>query len=55
MTKRSVATASKVQTRDSEVKLVTKTVKIPKLTEASLTELRALPSLNADVSEQLSA
>ena len=55
MTKRSVAKPSKVKTRDSEAKLSTKTVKFPKPAEASLTELRALPSLNAEVSEQLSA
>ena len=55
VTKRSVAKPSKVKTRDSEAKLSTKTVKFPKPAEASLTELRALPSLNAEVSEQLSA
>ena len=57
VTKRSVAKPSKVKTRsrDSEAKLPTKTVKFPKPAEASLTELRALPSLNAEVSEQMSA
>ena len=57
VTKRSVAKPSKVKTRsrDSEAKLATKTVKFPKPDEASLTELRALPSLNAEVSEQMSA
>ena len=52
VTKRSVAKPSKVKTRsrDSEAKLATKTVKFPKPDEASLTELRALPSLNAEVS-----
>ena len=50
-----MAKPSKLKTRDSEAKLSTKTVKFPKPAEASLTELRALPSLNAEVSEQLSA
>ena len=55
VTKRSVAKPSKVKSKDSEAKLSTKTVKFPKPSEATLTELRALPSLNAEVSEQLSA
>ena len=55
VTKRSVAKPSKVKTKDSEAKLSTKTVKFPKPSDVSLTELRALPSLNAEVSEQLSA
>ena len=55
VTKPSVAKPSKVKSKDSEAKLSTKTVKFPKPSEATLTELRALPSLNAEVSEQLSA